>query len=157
MPAYPLINSMEYSFASITMAVDGQEYLNFQAINYNDSLTPGRSGGASPVPFGTTAGEWDGSGSVEMALADGHALIASLGDGWGLRSVVFSVVFAEEGRDTHEHVIRARLSRADNSNTRGSEPTKMVFDLFILEPIQRDGYRIVPLPSAAGAVGLPGA
>ena len=153
MGSYPLVQEREFSFASITLKVDGNEYLGADAINYDDGLTPSRTYGTRSVaPQGATAGQWEGSGNITFKLADARALRDALGTGWGLVAVTITVQFSEDGADAvHTHTIVARLVKVSMSNSAGSDATKETFDLFVLQPIDRDGKTIVPAIPASGA------
>lgn len=150
--SYPNVNGFEWSFASIELKVNGTRYFGATGINYDDSLTPGRVIGTSTVPLGSTAGTWDGSGSLEMNRRDAQALIDELGDGYG--RVIFSIVvqYAEEGMPVITDELPAvRIQKAGNSNSQGSDASKMSFDLFLLMPIKRNGSAIETLPDLTNA------
>lgn len=140
---YPNVNGCDYSFASVEFKINNRRYYGVTSINYDDSLTPGRVKGASTLPLGSTAGDWDGSGSCEMNRQDAQAMIDDLGNGYG--RVIFQVViqYAEDGMPTITDELPAvRISKAGNSNSQGSDASKMSFDLFLLSPIKRNGKAI---------------
>lgn len=141
--SYPNVNGFEYSFASIEINIDGTRYYGATSITYDDSLTPGRAKGTSTLPVGSTAGEWDGSASIEFNRRDADALIAGLGNGFG--RVVFPIVvqYAEDGMPVvTDELPRVRISKASHSNSTGSDASKVSFDLFLDAPIIRNGYAI---------------
>lgn len=158
MPGYPLINGQDYSFASITVKVGNTPFFP-TAIDYNDSLTPGRvykSGSA--VPAGATRGQWDGASSLEFTVADFAAFQAGLAVQQvaqavaGIALVVFSVqvVYSEAGLGVITDTLPAvRLMTGTNTPGGGSDPSKVKVDLFLLKPILRNG---VPLISDAPQV-----
>ena len=150
--SYPNVGGFDYSFASIELKVGNTRYYGASAINYDDGLTPGRSMGTSTIPLGSTAGTWDGSGSLEMNRRDAQALIDALGDGYG--RVIFSIVvqYADDGMPVVTDQLPAvRLQKAGNSNSQGSDASKMSFDLFLLMPILRNGKAIERLPDLTNA------
>lgn len=140
---YPNVNGFEYSFASIELQVNGRRYYGVTSINYDDSLTPGRVKGTSSIPLGSTAGEWDGTASMEMNRRDAQELIDDLGDGFG--RVIFSIVvqYADDGAEVITDQLPAvRISKATHSNSQGSDASKISFDLFVMRPILRNGSGI---------------
>lgn len=142
---YPNINGLEYSYSSIVLNVDGQQYLGVTSINYNDKLSPAYSRGTSPVPLGGTAGEWEGGGDIEFNKTDAQALIDALGDGWGRRTIQITIQYADDGMDVITDDLPAvRLISADSSNSAGSDPSKTKFGLWLLKPIKRNGIAITP-------------
>lgn len=139
----PNVNGFEYSYASIALKIGGQRYYGATSINYDDSLEPGMVEGTSTLPLGDTAGKWSGNSSIEFNRRDGQALIDSLGDGYGRVRFPITVQYAEEGMPvvTDELPI-CRIKKAGNSNSAGSDPSKMTFDLSLLKPILRNGKGI---------------
>lgn len=148
----PNVNGVEYSFASIHFEVNGTRFYGITSINYDDSLTPGRTQITSTLPGGATAGVWEGSGSVEFNRRDADTLIAALGHGFG--RVVFTAIvqYAEDGMPVVTDTLPAvRLSKTSHGNSAGSDPTKTSFDLFLLAPILHNGFAIERAPDLAGA------
>jgi len=143
MPSYPNVNGEEYSFASVILKIDGARYYGATAINYDDGLTPGRTRGTSPLPLGGTAGEWDGTSSIEFNLRDGQEILDDFGDGYGRVKFGITVQFAEEGMEVITHELpTCRIQKVTNSNAQGTDGSKMTFELFLLEPVKRNGVAI---------------
>jgi len=145
---YPYVNGVEKSFASITATIDGDDYYP-TAIDYEDSLTPGRvKKSGSAIPAGSTRGEWDGSASLEFTENDANTLIQNLGDSWGL--VTFSVQVKYEEMDSVVlHTLPAvRFMKAADSPGGGSDASKCKFDLFLMKPILRGSAQVAIINDA---------
>lgn len=125
----PLINGHRYSFASIELKANGAIFLGVVSISYGSSLKPGIVRGSDGEKVGRTPGEADHRCSIEMLLSEYHALIDSLGPGFGLIPFDVQVMYAEtelyddkggapEGVTTH--VIRGvRITDVDLSGEDG--------------------------------------
>jgi hypothetical protein len=142
-PDYPNVNGEEYSYASITLKLDGTRYYGATAINYDDGLTPGRSKGTGTLPGGSTAGEWDGTSSIEFNLRDGQEILDDFGDGYGRVKFGVVVQFAEEGMPVITHELpKVRIQKVTNANSQGTDASKMTFELHLMAPILRNGVAI---------------
>jgi hypothetical protein len=128
--AYPEINNRTYSFSSIEADLDGDLYTAFKSINYSDSLEPGELRGTAVHRLQRTDGEYKAEASIEMSLEEADKLIQKLGNGFMLKAFKVTVQYAPDNMPViTDELIGCRLKKKDNSNSQGSDPSMVKFDL----------------------------
>lgn len=109
--AYPLINGVRHSFASIELKLAGQLFVGFKSINYSRKRTRAMARGNSPDPIGKTKGDNEYTGDCEMYLAEWNLFQSILqkqtGIATGYGDVFFQVLvtYSENGFDTIQDVL----------------------------------------------------
>jgi hypothetical protein len=121
--AYPLINGVRHSWASIEIRVAGNIVLGITEINYNDGLEPGVVRGAGARPIALTTGEASFDGDFTILLEEFNTLVSLLGPRW--KTVAFDIVvsYSEEdsGLTTIVDTIQgARITKTEAGNSSGS-------------------------------------
>ena len=136
--AYPQVNSVRHSWASVEVKVAG---LIFYATGVNYSRKRNRTlvRVNHPDPVGKTRGSNEYTGDLEMLLAEFNALQAALiaqatqqGLNGGYGDVSFDVVvqYTENGLDTVTDTLKGcTMDSTEASNAEGSEPSKRKFEL----------------------------
>ena len=142
--SYPLINGLRYSFASIECTINGDKFLGFKSINYDDGLKPGVLYGTTPVPLGRTKGKYEAKGDLEVYRLEAQAILDALATGGKYFYEVpftLTVQYSETDTDpvTTDNIYGVRLEAASASNSEGSDPTAIKFTLSIIQPIVWDG------------------
>ena len=127
--AYPLINGVRYSFASIEAFIDDVPVLGIASLNYSSKLAPGIVRGTSPVKLGRTIGEEDHTCDFEMYRLEWNFLLARLAaqglGGFGAAAFSIQVNYAESplAPVTTDQIIGNRVTEAAANNQKGSDPT----------------------------------
>lgn len=81
--AYPLLNGVRHSFASVEFKFNGLIYVGVASMNYKRTRTRGWVRGNHPDPLGKTLGENEYTADVELYLAEWNVFQANLGAGYG--------------------------------------------------------------------------
>jgi len=74
----PMVNGARFSFASMAIGVAGKKSIGFKAINYKNSLKPGKVRGTNAQVIGRTRGNYDAEGSLTLYKEDFGDLLAYL-------------------------------------------------------------------------------
>lgn len=130
---FPYINGVRHSFASIEFKfqVAGQKVQVFlKSINYTRTRGRGLVRGNHPDPIAKTRGENEYSADIELYRAEWHLLKETLGEGYGDVSFLALVTYGENGFETvTDEIIGCTLDSTEASNTQGSDPTVLKFNL----------------------------
>jgi hypothetical protein len=131
--AFPLINGVRHSWASVEANVAGQIYY-LTSINYSRKRTRNMVMVNHPDPVGKTMGNNEYSADGEFLLVESNNLQSALvaqslqnGGNGGYGNVYFTIVvsFTENGLDTvTDTIIGCTLDSTESSNSQGNDPTK---------------------------------
>ncbi|HWL89420.1 MAG TPA: hypothetical protein VNO21_26630 [Polyangiaceae bacterium] len=130
---YPLINGVRYDFSSIETNIAGLSTLGVAELTYSDNLEPGELFGTHAQRLGRTRGQYKAEGSITLYRAEGDDLIVRLGNGF--LEVVFDIYafYAEADQPlVTDSLIGCRIKKPDVSNSAGSDPLKIKFDLDLM-------------------------
>ena len=97
---YPMINGLRYSWASVRIQADGNEYVDIKDITYSHTIDRGEVRGSGPQLLGFTRGEYKAEGSITFLKEGYDALIAAFGDGYLEHVFDIAVSYADEGQPT---------------------------------------------------------
>ena len=78
MASFPIVNGVEYSFASITVEIDGEEFNSIQSVNYKQSKIKGRIHGNGQELIGRTRGQREYTVDIELLRIEWDELQAKL-------------------------------------------------------------------------------
>ena len=156
---YPLINGTRYSFASIELTLNGQRYVGFKELNYNQDLDPGEVRGAHSQMLGRTRGDLKADGSISMFEEEWNSLLAALGAGYMEVPFDVSAAYAETNSPTITDVLHGcRIKKVDKSRSQGTEGLVVKLDLSIVwitlngvEPLK--GMLATTAPSSSANAG----
>lgn len=127
--AYPLINGVRHSFASIELKLNNQIFIGFKSINYTRTRSRTKVRGNSPDPLGKTIGENDYSTDAEMYLAEWNLFQSQLGAGYGDVFFQILVTYSANGFDTIQDVINGcTVDSTEASQSQGPDPLVRKFD-----------------------------
>jgi hypothetical protein len=138
----PTINGHRYGWASVEFHVEGDRFPDITEITYSTSGEPGKVRGTGMRVVGRTRGEADHEGSVTMNKSQANRFIASLGDGFMLKSFNIDVHYKEdmgEGSPITDILTGCRITNMEDSPKHGPDGLTVKFDLHILR-IYYDGY-----------------
>lgn len=128
--AYPLINGVRHSFASVELKLNGQIFIGFKSINYSRTRSRSLVRGNSPDPLGKTLGENEYSCDAEIYLAEWNLFQSLLGAGYG--DVFFQVLatYSANGFDTIQDVINGcTVDSTEASQSQGPDALVRKFDM----------------------------
>lgn len=143
LPAYPLINSNRYAFASIEAMVEGMPYRGVKSVRYKDAVERSKVWGGGSRPLGRTRGKYDPDGSIELFKEEATTLrsaLAALGSG-GWMEAVFTVVvsYAELGQPVvTDRLFGCMVTDVEDNHAQGADGLTETWTLSILE-IVRNG------------------
>jgi len=125
-------DSYAFSFSSITLKVDGEEY-TVKEVSYNDGTEPSMVYGSHPVPLGMTRGPYKADGSCVMFREDFQALRAKLAADFYTKSFSVLVAYAEgTGTVEQDELVGCRFNKRDSSNSQGADPSIVKLDLAVM-------------------------
>lgn len=128
--AYPLVNGVRHSFASIELKLNAQIFIGFKSINYNRTRSRAKVRGNSPDPLGKTIGDNDYTADAELYLAEWNQFQSSLGVGYGDVFFQVLVTYSANGFDTIQDVINGcTIDSTEASQSQGPDPLVRKFDL----------------------------
>jgi hypothetical protein len=140
--AYPLINGVRHSWASVELKVGGQIIYGVKSINYSRKRTRVMARGFSPDPLGKTRGVNEYTADIELYLAEFNYLQAVLqalaatqqgaanGNGYG--DVFFQVtsMYSENGFDQITDTINGcTMDSTEVGQTQSADPLVRKFEL----------------------------
>lgn len=128
--AYPLINGVRHSYASIELKLATQIFTGFKSINYSRKRGRALVRGNHPDPLGKTIGENEYAGDCELYLAEWNLFQKTLGKGYG--DVFFQVVvtYSATGFDTiTDKLIGCTMDSTEVGMSTGPDPLTRKFDL----------------------------
>lgn len=127
--AYPLINGVRHSFASIELKLNGQIFIGFKSINYTRTRSRSLVRGNSPDPLGKTQGDNDYSADFELYLAEWNLFQSQLGPGYGDKFYQILATYSANGFDTIQDVINGcTVDSTEASQSQGPDPLVRKFD-----------------------------
>lgn len=137
---YPMINGHRFSFASVEIFLPGNPvpFVGVKSINYNASLDPGKGYGTSSRKLFRTAGKGDSDGDIEMYRLEWENLKAALGIGgvgYGRTSWTGIIQYSEDFSPVvTDSIIGTRITKAEYSNSEGTDPTtvKLTLDIMLV-------------------------
>lgn len=130
METFPLVNGVRHSFTSIKAQFNNIDFVGFTDINFDEKLEGGDVRGASPQLIGQTVGDYKATANFTMLLSNADALIASLGDGYGVVRFDINVAFRAAGEPMSYVLIKgARISGKSNAHAQGANGLVVKFDL----------------------------
>jgi hypothetical protein len=146
--SYPVVNGIRFDFSSIQFRVQGKIFPGIKSLNYNHALDPGVLGGTAAQDIGRTRGKYKAEGNIELFREDADdfltliapaSLITGGQTGIGFMEVSFdiSVTFFEPiqgtGPAVQNDILRGcRIKKEDSSNSAGSDPSTLKYDLHIM-------------------------
>lgn len=133
----PLINGIEYDFASIEVNVNGEVYSRVTAISYKNTLTPGKLFGTHPQAQGRTTGKYEPEASITLAKDTADMIRQALGSGYMTKKFDITVSYAPEGQAIiTDKVLGCRIADESNSHSEGTDG--------LVEEWTLDPWKIVP-------------
>lgn len=145
--SFPQVNSNKFSYASITLWIDGRPYRGVKAINYKDSLKPAIVRGTGKQAIGWTAGQYESEGDVELFREEWADVRSALGPGYMERVFSIQVQYQELGASLQTDTLPAvRISENTRSNSEGTDALTVKLGLTLLLPILENG--VAPINNA---------
>jgi len=142
-PQYPLVNGVMYDFSSITAMLGATPYGGFKSISYKDSLEGELQYGTFAQAVGVTRGQYKPEASLEVYLADWYALIAALGDGFGVKTFPITVLYDENGTSHVDVLPSVRIKGNAKDYKPGADGLSVKVDLIVIAPIEYDGLTMI--------------
>ena len=144
--SYPEINGARYSWSSVIVSFNGNQFLGCTSVNYEDGVEPATLHGNTQSIIGLTAGQYNVTGDIEFYRAEGQALISAIGDFWMNQAISVQVQYAEDGQPgVTTDTFTVRLVKKTISHSESNEALKMKFTMAFLTPVISNG--ISPIPS----------
>lgn len=150
---FPLIQGQMVSWAEIGVSLsiyDGPSFStkDFAAIDWDDSLEPGKVRGTGPHIIGRTVGEYDANGSMTMYYSKSvefQRALAEINPKIGL--VVFDLLvqwspIAGEGETYTVKLVGCRLAGRQVSSAPGTDATQKVMPLSVVR-VEENGLTLV--------------
>jgi hypothetical protein len=130
----PIINGHAYSWASISIALDGVDTDGFVDVTYKASMAIGKVRGMGRRVKATTQGEADADGSFTMNKAAASALIKALGPGFLRKRFDMTVSYDEDGEGgiVTDELFGVRITDVEDSPKQGTEGVQTKFTTHIL-------------------------
>lgn len=138
--APPSINGVFFSWSSISLGANGLAIPGVKAINYKDSLTPGKPRGTSSIWQGHTQGQYEADADIELYRAYHEQFKLSLG-GPGFMQVKMIVVvqYFHPSLGVLTDTIIGRVMGNEASNSDSPDASTIKHPIAVLEPILWDG------------------
>jgi hypothetical protein len=130
----PVINGQMYSWASVSVALDGIDTPDFTEITYSPSLEPGKVRGKGTRVRGTTAGEADSDGSFTILKKQAAVFIKKMGHGLMRKQFSITVQYDEDGEGgiITDELFGVRITKIEDAPKQGSEGAMTKFDIHIM-------------------------
>jgi hypothetical protein len=142
MPAYPDVNGVRNSYASVRFAVEAVEIVGIEAINYRETHEVAKIRGTSAKPQGRTRGVADYEGDIEILQADWKALLPklTLGGAIGFAERAWPITVAHSellapADVVIDTLIGVRFLGPDQALAQGPDATKLKITLSIMRII----------------------
>jgi len=120
-----LINGKEYSWSSISVRVEDDEFLGITSVNYSVEVERGDVYGRSRIAYATTDGKLKFSASLTITTSEFDALCERLGDGFMdvpfLLSISASVLDRGVEKIRTDELWPCRIKKIDQKNKEGSD------------------------------------
>lgn len=136
---YPNIRGKRMSFASVSLSMNGQvPTVAFKDISYDDTLSPVKVMGTSPIPLGRTEGTYEANASVEIyreEFDDFMKTLGALANGAGFKETSFDIVitYSENGTDViTDTLVGCRIESNPSKATQGADPLTVPVKLNVL-------------------------
>jgi len=118
----PLINGIEYDYASIEININGEVYRRVTAITYKHALTPGKLYGTHPQAQGRTTGKYEPEASMTLAKDTADMIRQALGSGYMTKQFDIVVSYAPSGQAIiTDKVLGCRITDESVSNSEGTD------------------------------------
>lgn len=131
----PFVNGNRYGWASIVLALDGDEYEGFTAISYRPTQEIGKVRGKGHRKIGRTRGQSDSTGSFTLLEADFNRLVKKLGPGFmtGKRDFPITVSYSETGESEiiTDELIDCRIIDIDKTRDQDTAASAVVCEIDI--------------------------
>jgi hypothetical protein len=132
--AYPTVNGVRHSFASIELKIGTLIFVGFKSINYSRTRSRTLVRGNSPDPLGKTRGDNEYSADCELYLAEWNLLMQTLGKGYGDVLFPINVTYSENGFDTiTDNLIGCTIDSTEASQSQGNDALTRKFNLMPLK------------------------
>ncbi len=141
---YPLINGNRYTWSSIKINVGAQQYEGVKSINFNEKVDRQKIHGTGQNIIGAGAGMYDADGDLEVYQQEADAIVDSLGNGWGNKTLTITVQYIDDMQPTRTKILTCSLSGRTQGGSEGNEVLTSKFTLFFLAPISDNGITMVP-------------
>lgn len=135
-----IINGVKWSWQSVEVAANGLVLPGVKAVNYKDSMTPGKVRGTSSVWIGYTDGQYEADGDIEVFRDQHEALKLALGGpGFMQRKIVLTVTFFHPEAGAVIDTVMCRIMGNESGNTDSPDASTIKHPLCVLEPIAWGG------------------
>ena len=145
---YPQVNGHRYTFNSCQFRFNGVLFIGVKSHNYKPSLKGGIVRGTSPMPLGSTVGDAEFTGDVEMLRLEFNQLLLLLGApvvGYGeTRFTITTTLFEFGSPVTLDTCIGCRIEEPDSSNASGTDPTTVKFSYVALAMLHNGAPIVSP-------------
>lgn len=153
-PNTQLINGLAWDHSSIEIKLDTTRYVQIESIDWDDSLEPGKLGGAAAAVLSRSRGKYDANASIKMSLDDHRELIKKLGNGYLTKVFPIFCTWSEADRPIRTALLKGcRMIKTEDSSSTGGDVTMVTVSLHVLRII-RDGIDPLGKPGNIGT-GVP--
>lgn len=132
---YPVVNSLVPDWSSVELRWEGYTLKGIKSVAYNEKLDGQIVRGAGVVPMGTTRGQYEAGGSIEVYKESSLKMRKALGSGWGEKYCRTVVQYKEKNSAAgliKDELFGCRLKVRDASHSQGNDPLVEKFDLLIM-------------------------
>ena len=129
------INNVIYDFSCVTLQIANMTYRGIQSISWTDARDHQAVYGSTIAPLGATPGQWSGSGSVELLLADYADLYLSVTSFYDSEFSISCVYSLGGNLPVNERLPKCLFMGRNGDMATGSEALTRKLDFMMLEPI----------------------
>lgn len=159
---YPVINGLRFDYSSIEIVVAGKRFPGFKSLNYKHNLAPGKVKGTAAQDLGRSRGVYSASGNVEVFREDSDDflnLIQALQPTLGFMEINFDInvnyfelIQGGGPAAQNDRLIGCRITEDGNSNSQGSDPLTVKFQLDVML-LMKNGKFPIGIPQSIGVRG----
>lgn len=154
--AYPYLNGVRHSFASVEFKFNGIIFTGIASMNYSRTRNRGLVRGNHPDPLGKTIGENEYAADCELYVAEWNLFKKSLGNngaGYGDQFFTATCVYSANGFDMiTDTILGCTLDTTEAALTKGVDGLSRKMQLNPLKIIFGDDDDLaVPLAAPPGA------
>jgi hypothetical protein len=132
------INNVIYDFSCLSIQIANMTYKAIQSVSWTDARDHQAVYGASISPIGVTPGQYSGSGSIELLLADYQDLVKSVSSVYDSEFSI-SVIYTLGGNvPISERLPKNVFVGRAGDQSKGSDPLVRKLDFLMIEPLVTD-------------------